>query len=256
MTRGEWRREDGAVSPPATGVAAPAIELRAVSKRFGGIRALENVSLRIAAASTVAIIGPNGAGKSTLFALVSGELALSDGAILLAGRDLRRLSPERRARLGLGRTFQSARLFAGLSVRENMELALLARGRRESDVRESLREVRLLERSEQPASALAQGQRKRLELAMVLAQRPRLLLLDEPTAGMGTDERAAIMELIVAAAGRRGLTTVFTEHDVHTVFAHAQRIVVLDRGEVLADGSPEEVRADERVQEVYLGSAT
>jgi branched-chain amino acid transport system ATP-binding protein len=234
---------------------APVLELRGVSKRFGGIRALERVSLSVEDGSTVAIIGPNGAGKSTLFALTSGELQPSDGAILLAGRDLRRLAPERRARLGLGRTFQSARLFAGLTVRENVELALVRRGRREDEVREALAEVRLLERLERRAGSLAQGERKRLELAMVLAQRPRLLLLDEPTAGMGADERAAIMGLIVSAVGRRGLTMVFTEHDMDTVFAHAQRIVVLDRGAVVADGSPQSVRADERVQEIYLGSS-
>lgn len=233
---------------------APVLELRGVSKRFGGIRALEEVSLSVQAGSTVAIIGPNGAGKSTLFALVSGELQPSEGMILLAGRALGRLSAERRARAGLGRTFQSARLFAGLTVRENVELALVHRGRREEEVREALAEVRLLERIERRAGALAQGERKRLELAMVLAQRPRLLLLDEPTAGMGAEERAAIMELIVGAVSRRGLTMVFSEHDMDTVFAHAQRIVVLDRGAILADGSPRAVRADERVQEIYLGS--
>ncbi|HEY3960214.1 MAG TPA: ABC transporter ATP-binding protein [Solirubrobacteraceae bacterium] len=235
---------------------APVLELRGVSKRFGGIRALEEVSLAVQEGSTVAIIGPNGAGKSTLFALVSGELQPSEGTILLAGRALGRLSAERRARAGLGRTFQSARLFAGLTVRENVELALVRRGRREEEVREALAEVSLLERIERRAGALAQGERKRLELAMVLAQRPRLLLLDEPTAGMGAQERATIMELIVGAVDRRGLTMVFSEHDMDTVFAHAQRIVVLDRGAVVADGSPQMVRADERVQEIYLGSAT
>jgi branched-chain amino acid transport system ATP-binding protein len=231
------------------------LELRDVSKRFGGIRALDGVSLSVEEGAAVAIIGPNGAGKSTLFALVSGELQPSGGTILLAGRDVRRLSSERRARAGLGRTFQSARLFAGLSVRENVEIALAAARRRDGEVEEALAEVRLLERVERRAGALAQGERKRLELAMVLAQRPRLLLLDEPTAGMGTDERAAIMELIVGAVERRGLTMVFCEHDMDTVFAHARRIVVLDRGAVVADGSPQTVRADERVQEIYLGSA-
>lgn len=238
-----------------SGAVAPVLELRGVSKRFGGIRALEEVSLSVEEGSTVAIIGPNGAGKSTLFALVSGELQPSEGTILLAGHDLRRLPPERRARIGLGRTFQSARLFAGLTVKENVELALARRGRRDEEVREALAEVRLLERIERHAGALAQGERKRLELAMVLAQRPRLLLLDEPTAGMGAQERAAIMELIVGAVGKRGLTMVFSEHDMETVFANARRIVVLDRGAVVADGSPQAVRADERVQEIYLGSA-
>ncbi len=242
-------------SAPPTPRVAPVLELRGVSKRFGSIRALDGVSLSVEQGETVAIIGPNGAGKSTLFALVSGELRPSEGTIMLAGHDVRRLSPERRARRGLGRTFQSARLFAGLTVRENVELALARRGRREEEVREALAEVRLLERIGRRAGALAQGERKRLELAMVLAQRPRLLLLDEPTAGMGAEERIAIMELIVGAVGRRGLTMVFSEHDMDTVFAHARRIVVLDRGTIAADGSPAAVRADERVQEIYLGSA-
>jgi branched-chain amino acid transport system ATP-binding protein len=243
-------------SVPSPPQAAPVLELRDVSKRFGGIRALDGVSLSVEEGAAVAIMGPNGAGKSTLFALVSGELQPSGGTILLAGRDVRRLSSERRARAGLGRTFQSARLFAGLSARENVEIALAVCGRnRDGEVEEALAEVRLLERLERRAGALAQGERKRLELAMVLAQRPRLLLLDEPTAGMGTDERAAIMELIVGAVERRGLTMVFCEHDMDTVFAHARRIVVLDRGAVVADGSPQTVRADERVQEIYLGSA-
>jgi branched-chain amino acid transport system ATP-binding protein len=236
-------------------MSTPILELRGLSKRFGPIRALAGVSLAVQEGSTVAIIGPNGAGKSTLFALVSGELQQSEGTILLAGRDLRNLSAERRARLGLGRTFQSARLFAGLTVRENVELALVRRGRREQEVSEALAEVRLLERIEHRAGALAQGERKRLELAMVLAQRPRVLLLDEPTAGMGAEERAAIMELIAGAVAVRGLTMVFSEHDMDTVFAHARRIVVLDRGAILADGSPQGVRADERVQEIYLGGA-
>ncbi|HYM45744.1 MAG TPA: ABC transporter ATP-binding protein, partial [Solirubrobacteraceae bacterium] len=233
----------------------PALELWGVKKRFGGIRAVDGVSLSVARGETVAIIGPNGAGKSTLFGLISGELRPSAGTIAMEGRDVARVAPERRARLGLGRTFQSARLFGGLTVRENIQAALVASGRGDGDVRGALREVSL-EGPERPAGSLAQGERKRLELAMVLAGEPRLLLLDEPTAGMGQQERVAIMELIVGAVERRGLTMVFTEHDMDTVFAHAKRIVVMDRGRPIADGPPEAVREDARVREVYLGGGS
>jgi branched-chain amino acid transport system ATP-binding protein len=304
------------------------LELREVRRRFGGIRAVDGVTLAIPEGAVVAVIGPNGAGKSTLFALLMGELALSGGKISLDGRDMRGLSPGRRARVGIGRTFQTPRLFSGLSVEENMRVALLARrgragvprggrypdsgdsrarvrgvelasrarashpeksstppsrapsrsqtrspsqasggsidqihgrqdqihGRQDGAAdRAALAEVGLREQAGALAGSLSQGQRKRLELAMVLALEPRILLLDEPTAGMGVGERAAIMELVMAAVERRGLTMVFCEHDMETVFAHARRVVVMDRGVLIADGSPESVRVDPHVQEVYLG---
>jgi branched-chain amino acid transport system ATP-binding protein len=244
----------GAIDPP------PALELRDVRKSFGGIRAVDGVSLCVGAGERVAVIGPNGAGKSTLFGLISGELQADAGEVLLAGRSLRGVAPARRARLGLGRTFQSARLFEGLSVRENIELAQVAGARGGGDgdgdgdgVGRALAEVELGGEEEREAGALAQGERKRLELAMVLAGEPKVLLLDEPTAGMGGEERAAIMALVVGAVARRGLTMVFSEHDMDTVFAHAQRVVVMDRGKQIADGTPEVVRRDERVRRVYLG---
>jgi branched-chain amino acid transport system ATP-binding protein len=231
----------------------PALELKDVRKSFGGIRAVDGMSLRVGVGDRVAVIGPNGAGKSTLFGLISGELRADAGEVLLAGGSLRGVLPARRARLGLGRTFQTARLFAGLSVRENVELARAAGGRGEDEVRRALAEVGLGEDVEREASVLAQGERKRLELAMVLAGEPKVLLLDEPTAGMGKEERAAIMEVVVDAVARRGLTMVFTEHDMDTVFSYAGRVVVMDRGKSIADGTPEAVRKDERVRQVYLG---
>ncbi len=230
-----------------------ALELRDVRKRFGGIHAVDGVSLRVGAGERVAVIGPNGAGKSTLFGLISGEVKVDGGEVLLEGRSMRGMAPQGRARLGLGRTFQTARLFAGLSVRENVELAQVAGGSVGGDVAGALAEVGLSEDVERPAGVLAQGERKRLELAMVLAGEPRVLLLDEPTAGMGREERVAIMELVVGAATRRGLTVVFTEHDMDAVFAYARRVVVMDRGKPIADGTPEAVRGDERVRRVYLG---
>lgn len=235
------------------------LELKGVEKRFGGIRAVDGMSLSVRAGDRVAVIGPNGAGKSTLFGLISGELRLDEGDVLLEGRSVRRMSPQRRVDMGLGRTFQTARLFAGLTVRENMELAQAAGGRckspvrRESSIDDALREVGLNEGLERRAGALAQGERKRLELAMVLAGEPKLLLLDEPTAGTAREERAAIMELITGAVERRGVTMVFTEHDMDTVFVYARRIVVMDRGKPIADGAPGAVREDQRVRQVYLG---
>jgi branched-chain amino acid transport system ATP-binding protein len=231
----------------------PALELKDVRKSFGGIRAVDGMSLCVGVGDRVAVIGPNGAGKSTLFGLISGELRVDWGEVLLAGGSLRGVTPARRVGLGLGRTFQTARLFAGLSVRENVELARVAGGRGKDDVDDALEEVGLGGDVEREAGVLAQGERKRLELAMVLAGEPRVLLLDEPTAGMGREERVAIMELVVDAVARRGLTMVFTEHDMDMVFAYAQRVVVMDRGKAIADGMPEMVRRDERVRRVYLG---
>jgi branched-chain amino acid transport system ATP-binding protein len=278
------------------------LELDDVKRHFGGIRAVDGVTLAVQEGAVVALIGPNGAGKSTLFALMMGELAPTSGAIRLDGRDMKGLSPEGHSRLGVGRTFQTPRLFAGLTVAENVQIALLARSgaeqgrwwkysnrgvpsartrirtrtraraghplspntqpplrpsspsRGDGQIEEVLGEVGLLDTREQQASALSQGQRKRLELALVLALRPRVLLLDEPTAGMGMDERATIMALVMEAVRRRRLTLVFCEHDMETVFAHAPRVVVMDRGRTLADGSPEEIRGDPRVQEIYLGT--
>jgi branched-chain amino acid transport system ATP-binding protein len=276
----------------------PVLELREVKRHFGGIRAVDGVTLKIEQSTVTALIGPNGAGKSTLFALMMGEIPLTAGEMLLDDRDVRAYSPERRSRLGLGRTFQTPRLFSGLSVQENVRISLLARadsvprvasfarvGKRKQqadstaragqarqaeppgrpgrarrvaaldrDVAVALTEVGLNEQVTLTAASLSQGQRKRLELAMVLALQPRVLLLDEPTAGMGVGERAQIMELVMAAVERRALTMLFTEHDMETVFAHAERVVVMDRGVLVADGLPHAVRHDPHVQQIYLGS--
>ena len=256
---------DGLAGP---GSGRAVLELREVKRHFGGIRAVDGVTFTVEQSTVTALIGPNGAGKSTLFALMMGEIPLTSGEMLLDGRDVRAYSPERRSQLGLGRTFQTPRLFSGLSVQENIRIALLASvrgtlGRRaseqvprsgEQDVALALEEVGLSEQAKLEAASLSQGQRKRLELAMVLALQPRVLLLDEPTAGMGVGERAQIMELVMAAVGRRALTMLFTEHDMETVFAHAKRVVVMDRGVLVADGLPHAVRHDPHVQQIYLGS--
>ena len=258
------------MSSPATAphLTPPALELRHLHRRFGGIQAVQDLSLRVSPGETLALIGPNGAGKSTLFALIAGELPPSSGSILMFGRDLHRLPPHLRARRGLARTFQSARVFPGLTVAENVLAALLvagspsarppgrrpsARAPRHRAVREALREVSLAS-PRRPAATLSQGDRKRLELAMVLAGRPSLLLLDEPTAGMGPAERRSIMTLLMSVASSRSLTVLFSEHHVATVFAHAPRVLVMDRGRLIADACPEAVAADPRVREVYLGA--
>ncbi|HEU0249755.1 MAG TPA: ABC transporter ATP-binding protein [Solirubrobacteraceae bacterium] len=236
--------------------AVPVLELREVRRSFGGVKAVDGVTISVPEGGVLALIGPNGAGKSTLFALMMGEMALSSGEIRLDGRDMRRLSARGRARAGIGRTFQTPRLFAGLSVGENIAVAIHVRVEDSTPTLESqsaLSEVGLLDERDVAAGSLSQGQRKRLELAMVLALRPRVLLLDEPTAGMGAAERAAIMELVMEVVRRRRLTMIFCEHDMESVFAHAARVVVMDRGTIVADGTPAQVRADPEVQRIYLG---
>jgi ABC-type branched-subunit amino acid transport system ATPase component len=244
---------------------APVLGLHEVRRSFGGVKAVDGVTLAVAEGAIVALIGPNGAGKSTLFALMMGELEPSSGEIRLDGRDIRKLSVRARARAGIGRTFQTPRPFAGLTVQENIAASLHARAHarafaakdgRSSDATVALREVGLYEQRDVFASSLSHGQRKRLELAMVLALRPRVLLLDEPTAGMGVAERAEIMRLVIDVVRHRRLTMVFCEHDMETVFAHAARVVVMDRGVVVADGSGEQIRVDPLVQRIYLGVQT
>ena len=248
----------------ADAAVAPLLELRDVRRSFGGVEAVGGVTLAVPEGAIVALIGPNGAGKSTLFALIMGELEPSSGEIRLDGRDMRKLSAQARARAGIGRTFQAPRPFAGLSAQENVAVSLHARGHARvraasgepPDAALALREVGLYEQRDLLASSLSHGQRKRLELAMVLALRPRVLLLDEPTAGMGVAERAEIMRLVTDVVRRRRLTMVFCEHDMETVFAHAARVVVMDRGAVVADGAGEQVRVDPLVQRIYLGGHT
>lgn len=244
-----------------TKAAAPVLELHDVRRSFGGVKAVDGVTLAVPEGAIVALIGPNGAGKSTLFALMMGELEPSSGEIRLDGRDMRKFSVCARARAGIGRTFQTPRPFAGLSVEENVAASFHARAHararevdgRSPDTTVALREVGLYEQRDVLASSLSHGQRKRLELAMVLSLQPRVLLLDEPTAGMGVAERAEIMRLVMDVVRRRGLTMLFCEHDMETVFAHAARVVVMDRGVVVADGAGEQVRVDPLVQRIYLG---
>ena len=242
------------------------LEVRNLSKAFGGVRAVNQVSFSVAAGELLALIGPNGAGKSTCFNMLNGQLRPDTGAILLEGRDIVGLAPREVWRLGVGRTFQITATFSSMTVRENVQMALLShhrlinRGWRLAadafvDEAEALLDrVGMKAQAERPCSVLAYGDLKRLELAIALANQPRLLLMDEPTAGMGPRERIDLMALTADLVRAQGVAVLFTEHDMDVVFRHADRLMVLNRGVLIAQGEPEAVRADEQVQRVYLGS--
>jgi len=243
------------------------LAVRNLSKAYGGVQALRGISFCVAAGELVALIGPNGAGKTTCFNLLNGQLAPDAGEILLDGRSLVGLRPHRVWRLGVGRTFQVTATFGSMSVRENVQLALLSHYRRlhsfwsvaaklEIEPADALlAQVGMLDQAARPCAVLAYGDLKRVELAIALANRPRLLLMDEPTAGMAPAERGALMELASGLASSEGIAVLFTEHDMDVVFNYASRVVVLDSGEVIAAGASAEVRADARVQQVYLDDA-
>ena len=242
------------------------LEVRGLTKAFGGVRAVANVSFDVAAGELLALIGPNGAGKSTCFNMLNGQLAPDAGAIAFEGEPITGLKPRQVWRRGVGRTFQITATFSSMTVRENVQVALLSHhGRlkglftraREQFVGEAdalLERVGMLPQAERPCSVLAYGDLKRLELAVALANKPRLLLMDEPTAGMAPRERIALMALAADIVRTDNIGVLFTEHDMDVVFAHASRMIVLNRGELLAAGAPAAVRADPEVQRIYLGS--
>jgi len=244
-----------------------ALEVRGLSKAYGGVQAVRDVSFAVNAGEVVALIGPNGAGKTTCFNMLNGQLRPDSGEIALAGRSVVGLRPHQVWRLGVGRTFQVTATFSSMTVRENVQVALLSHHRRlfslgkpagrfqvdEADA--LLARVGMQEQAARPCAVLAYGDLKRVELAVALANRPRLLLMDEPTAGMASDERQALMQLAAALARSERIAVLFTEHDMDVVFNFASRIIVLHGGEVIAAGAPDEVRADPRAREVYLGNA-
>jgi len=237
-----------------------------LSKAFGAFKAVQAVSLSVPPGQVVAIIGPNGAGKSTCFNLLNGQLRADGGAAWLNGVPLLGRSPAAIARLGVGRTFQVPQMFGSMSVRENIQLALTARARRLFGLRQRLSrcdpeaadvlldETGVLTLAEAPCSVLAYGDLKRVELAMALALRPRLLLMDEPTAGMPAADRDVLMQLVGSLAQRRRLAVLFVEHDMHIVFGHADTVLVMDQGRVIARGTPDQIQANPMVQEIYLGA--
>jgi len=241
------------------------LAVRDLSKAYGGVQAVHNVSFSVAAGELLAMIGPNGAGKTTCFNMLNGQVAPDAGTIQFEGRSLAGLAPRSIWRLGVGRTFQITATFGSMSVRENVQMALLSHHRRlwslaslatrchVDEANALLARVGMREQAERPCAVLAYGDLKRVELAVALASQPRLLLMDEPTAGMAPRERNELMRLAGELAKSGGIAVLFTEHDMDVVFTHADRVIVLSGGELIAEGGPAAVRADARVREVYLG---
>jgi branched-chain amino acid transport system ATP-binding protein len=245
---------------------AAAITLRGLAKSFGALEIIRNLDLEVLVGERHALIGPNGAGKSTLVGMISGLIPVSRGNILLNGQRIDGLAPERINRLGLGRSFQITRIFSRLSAYENLRIGVMARhGIRYAmfhpassykavarDVEDLLSQVHLDARADTPAGELPYSEQRALELGMALAGDPKVLLLDEPTAGMSRDEADRVVELIrIVAVGR---TVLIVEHDMDVVFRLCDRVTVLAYGELIASGPAEEIRRNARVQEAYLGT--
>jgi branched-chain amino acid transport system ATP-binding protein len=242
------------------------LEASHIGKRFGGVQAVADVSFSVEAGTMLAMIGPNGAGKSTCFNMVGGQLRPDSGSVRLAGQTISGCAPRTVWKHGVGRTFQITATFASMTVRENVQMALLSHhnaiwrwwrraARQWADAAQALLEqVGLAEQAARAAGVLAYGDLKRLELAMALAAEPILLLMDEPTAGMAPVERVALMRLTRDITLRRNIAVLFTEHDMDVVFGIADRILVLNRGELIAEGNAEVIRGNARVREIYLGT--
>ena len=242
------------------------LAVRSLSKAFGGVHAVDGVSFEIGRGEFLAMIGPNGAGKSTCFNMINGQLAPDSGAILFEGEDIAGLKPRAIWRRGVGRTFQVAATFHSMTVIENVQMALIshagetyglwrpAAARHRGRALELLEQVGMQDVAGRPSRELAYGDVKRVELAIALANAPRLLLMDEPTAGMAPGERNDMIALVKKLVVERGISVLFTEHSMDVVFAFADRIIVLARGELIADGDAAAIRDDARVQEVYFGT--
>lgn len=241
------------------------LSVEALAKAYGGVRAVDGVSFDVERGERVALIGPNGAGKTTLFNAINGQIRPDAGRVRINGQDVTGTPPHRIWAAGVGRTFQITATFMSMSVRENVQVALASRHRRAAALGRALRHryhdaaealvarVGLAEAAGRAVSELAYGDLKRLELAVALTNAPALLLMDEPTAGMASDGRADMMRLVDGLVAADGLAVLFTEHDMDVVFGHADRVIVLDRGRLIASGTPEAVRTDAHVRAVYLG---
>lgn len=245
---------------------ANVLEVRDLTKSFGGVRAVSHVSFDLEEGRLLAMIGPNGAGKSTCFNLINGQLRPDWGTIKILGRETTGMRPRQVWSLGVGRTFQVTSTFTSMTVLENVQMVLISRRKRTRSVfgkvseffvdeaMEFLKLVGVEEQCNRPCGILAYGDLKRVELAIALANEPRLLLMDEPTAGMGHQERLKLMKLTSEIVRTRSIGVLFTEHDMDVVFGHADRIIVLNYGSLIAGGSPESVRENEEVRRIYFGT--
>jgi branched-chain amino acid transport system ATP-binding protein len=243
------------------------LSVRAISKSYGGVRAVDGVSFELDRGQITALIGPNGAGKSTCFNLLNGQIRPDSGDVVFNGTNTIGLKPRQIWKLGVGRTFQVPETYGSMTVRENVQMVLLSKhegtfkplrpiSRMFLDETAALLDrVGMAPQANRPASVLAYGDVKRLELAMAMANDPILLLMDEPTAGMAPQERNDLMALTVELVRERNLAVLFTEHSMDVVFSCAHHILVLSRGKIIASGPPAAVRDNREVQEVYLGSA-
>jgi ABC-type branched-subunit amino acid transport system ATPase component len=243
-----------------------ALRVEHLTKSYRGFIAVKGVTFYLQAGEILALIGPNGAGKTTCFNMINGQIAPTSGQIEIFGRRAEGLSSRAIGRLGVGRTFQVAATFGSMSLSENVQMALLADNgelwpgfgwaarRRRDEALAILEQVGMADQADRLSAEIAYGDVKRLDFALALAQAPRLLLMDEPAAGMGPSERRGLMALVERIARERNIGVLFTEHDMDVVFGHADRLLVLNRGELIAEGKPEEVRAREDVRRVYLGA--
>lgn len=241
------------------------LQVTDLAKSFGGVAAVDGVSFHVAAGERLALIGPNGAGKTTCFNLLNGQLRADRGSVVLDGQAITGRKPRQIVRLGIGRTFQIARSFLSMTVEEAVETALDAATRHTLSFRrapdasariaELLGQVGLQDQAARPVTELPYGDVKRLDLAMALSSSPRLLFMDEPTAGMAAADRALLMDQVSAIVAASGVAVLFTEHDMEAVFGHADRVIVMARGRLIAEGTVEQIRRDPEVRRVYLGRA-
>jgi len=241
------------------------LQVSNLSKSFGGVKAVKHVSFDLAEGQILAMIGPNGAGKSTCFNLVNGQLYPDEGSIIIDGQEVVGLKPRHIWQMGVGRTFQVTATFGSMTVQENLQVALASyykkalsplrklRDLYRQEAKDLLHLVGIADHANLVCGFLAYGDLKRVELALALTNQPRLLLMDEPTAGMEPEERKRLMDLTSSIVRTRNIGALFIEHDMDVVFTHANRIIVLNRGEKIVEGTPDQVRENDNVREVYLG---
>lgn len=244
------------------------LETRGLTKTFGGLVAVDDVSFQLQQGELLALIGPNGAGKSTCFNMLMGQLKVTSGEVILLNENITGMAPRQVWRRGVGRTFQITSTYSSMTVAENVQMALLSHNHEvfrflpyahrmyRDEAMELLEMVGMEGQADRHCAILAYGDLKRMELAIALAHDPVLLLMDEPTAGMAPKERIALMRLTSDIVSERNVSVLFTEHDMDVVFAHSHRIMVMNRGKLIAEGDAEEIRTNPTVQEIYLGGGT